>query len=154
MSKDKEKDIFPEPSKVTIGFGENAKKFDIYPLVRAKYKEMFKMIGDVIREFVEGEKSGELEGIDLDNIPASTPTIVQVLGDKLGDIYAYYLDHENQEEMLKFIDNNMTMAQEAEMLLAIIEQNDIQKIVKNFKKVAAVIKVEQMMKNKGNNSKN
>ena len=154
MSKDKEKDIFPEPSKVTIGFGENAKTFDIYPLVRAKYKKMFKMIGDVIKEFVEGEQSGDLEGIDLDNIPASTPVIVQVLGDKLGDIYAYYLDHENQEEILKFIDNNMTMAQEADMLLAIIEQNDIQKIVKNFKKVTAVLKVEKMIKSKVNNSKN
>ena len=154
MSKNKEKDIFPEPSKVTIGFGENANTFDIYPLVRAKYKKMFKMIGDVIKEFVEGEQSGDLEGIDLDNIPASTPVIVQVLGDKLGDIYAYYLDHENQEEMLKFIDNNMTMAQEADMLLAIIEQNDIQKIVKNFKKVTAVLKVEKMIKNKANNSKN
>lgn len=150
MSKeDKEKVIFPEPSKITIGYGEKARKFDIYPLVRAKYRKMFKMTGDVIKDFVEGEQSGDLEGLDLNNIAVSIPVIVQVLGDKLGEVYAFYLDYENPEKMYEFIDNNMTMNQETDMLLAIIEQNDIQKIVKNFKKVTAKLN----LKNKTNNLK-
>jgi len=143
MSKDKEKTIFPEPSEVTIGYGKKAKKFDIYPLVRAKYKPMFKMIGDVIKDLVEDELSGNSAGVDLENIIASIPIIIQVAGDKLGEIYAFYLDHENPEKMLDFIENNMTMDQEADMLLAIIEQNDVQKIVKNFKKVAAKFNLKQ-----------
>jgi len=133
--------MFAEPTEVVIGFGDEAKTFEITPLVRKKYKKFFGMIGDIIQEFLDDEQEGK-EAIDLDNIEQQIPLIIQTIGDKIGEIYVFILDGVD----LDWIENNMTFDQEIELISAIFEQNDIERIVKNFKKMADKLGVMKSLK--------
>lgn len=133
--------MFAEPTEVVIGFGDEAKTFEITPLVRKKYKKFFGMIGDIIQEFLDDEQEGK-EAIDLDNIEQQIPLIIQTIGDKIGEIYVFILDDVD----LDWIENNMTFDQEIELISAIFEQNDIERIVKNFKKMADKLGVMKSLK--------
>lgn len=133
-NKSEEAAIFPESTTVTIGRREEAKKFEIYPLVRKRYRKMFKMLGDIISELAEQEEQGG-QAVDLNNLISSIPILLQTAGDKLGEVYAFVLDVEAE-----WVDNQMLPNQEFALITAIFEQNDFSDIVKNFKKMMSSIK--------------
>ncbi len=129
----KKKAMFPEPIKVNIGYGENEESFEIMPLVRKKYKKLFKIIGDIIKDLVADEDTKN--SIDLDNITQSIPLLISTAGDKLCEIYSFILSKD-----VEWIEDNMLPQQEAALITAIFEQNDIDSIVKNFRKMIAILK--------------
>lgn len=142
---DKEKAIFPESREITIGYGDEEKTFAVNPLVRKKYKKLFKIIGDIVKDFIQGEQIGN-EAIDLDNLESNIPLILSTAGDKVGEVYAFVLDVDKE-----WIDNNMLPQQEIELIDAIVERNDIQGIVKNLKKMAKNLGLEKLMKQLSSN---
>jgi hypothetical protein len=155
-----------EPTTVVIGLGENAKAFEIKPLVAARYKVLFQMIGEIINELVAAEKRGE-GGLDLDNLTGSIPSLIDVLGDRRIKVYAYCLLPDEKlynfelkrprpkeevddalAEMAEWLNWHLTMSQETELLAAIVETNDLEGIVKNFKRMAARAKTEAQIEAK------
>lgn len=140
--KDKEVVLFPESTSIQIGRDEKAKKFEIVPLVRKKYKKLFKMLGEIVKDLVAQEADGE-GAIDLNNIAGSIPQLLAVAGDKIGDIYALVTG-----EDMEWIDNNMLPNQEIALITALFEQNDMEDIAKNFRKMIAMFKFTKAVKTK------
>ncbi len=138
--KTKEEILFPEPIEVTVGYGKEKRSYEVMPLVRKKYKKMFKVVGSVVKDLALQEEVGE-EAIDLDNLGGSIPQILETAGDKLGEIYSMVLG-----EDLEWLEDHMLPSQEMDIIVAIFEQNDLADIVKNFKKMAAKIKIGESLR--------
>ncbi len=135
MGLSKDETLTPSGIEVVIGTGEQARTFLILPLVRKRYKKLFRLVGDIFGELLQDDEGKQ---IDLENILGSIPILVDKAGDKLGEIYSYVLDVD-----VAWIEENMLPAQEFGVFAAIIEQNDIASIVKNFKILVGVIQKGQ-----------
>lgn len=128
--------LFPEPAEVTIGRGEEAKTFEILPLVRKKYKKLLKMFGDIVQDLMAGN-ADSFAGIDLNKLEENIVPLIDLMGDKMLDIYVLVLNVDTE-----WLDDNMLAHQEMDLVTAIFEQNDIGSIAKNFRKMASKIRPE------------
>ena len=125
------------------------------------------MIGEIINELGRcGEKRAKA-GYDLDNLTARSRRSLTCLGDRRIKVYAYCLLPDEKlynfelkrprpkeevddalAEMAEWLNWHLTMSQETELLAAIVETNDLEGIVKNFKRMAARAKTEAQIEAK------
>ncbi len=118
MSNKTDEVLIPEIRKVVIG----SEEFEIGPLVRAKYKKLI----DVFAELAVTIDLEKLDDIQKD--PEAMKYILNIVSDDaLMELYAVTL-----EKRKKWIDNNILLHQEIELLTKIVEVNDVEKIVENF----------------------
>ena len=107
--------------------------FTITPLVKAQYSSIIKLAVSL---------AVSLDDEVLNDLTGNIGALVNVVSDKLLlEVYSVVLDKEQD-----WINNNMYLKQESDLLLAIIEMNDIQGLVKNFMKALKVMKIENKAK--------
>lgn len=118
-----------------IGRKGNEETFKIQPLVRAQYKQVIALAGNVALAFDEKI---------LDDLIGNVGVIINVVSDEvLLKLYSIVLDKDEE-----WINNNILLNQEIELLTAIILTNDIEKLIENFTKALEVLNMKKQVQKK------
>jgi hypothetical protein len=121
--------FFQEESiKVEIGVKEEEKKvFEVTTLVRKQYTSIIQLAATL---------AINLEEDVLDNIEEHIGVITHLISDELLlKIYGVVTSEDKE-----WINNNMTMSQEINLLTAIFKTNDIKELVQNFTTALTLVK--------------
>lgn len=104
-------------------------KFTITPLVKAEYSSVLKIAISLAMN---------IDDETLDNLMANIGVLVNMVSDELLlEVYSVVLDKDKE-----WINNNLYLKQESDLLLAIIELNDVQGLVKNFMRALKVMNLK------------
>ncbi len=135
--------IDPTPKNVTIGRGKNKKVFEVVPLVFKDYEKLFTLVGTAAQALTRQAQEGGGQFLQILQEVAQNPyslinyadLILVVFGDALLDFLATVLECE-----IGYLRKNMEAPQFAVLLATIYTQNDVERIVRNFSQLAALIK--------------
>jgi hypothetical protein len=106
-----EKILYPDGKELTIA----GKKFTIKPFVLSKRIKVLKIVSDAIREALI-----DRPGLDVNQITTGVKFIEIASGPKLVEFYEIILD-----EKAEWLNNNVMMKDEVNIIEAVVEVNDI-----------------------------